>query len=233
MHTVDLQTFSGSIAERGWAVTAPIVSETTIAHLRAAVGTIARDGRGGARNLLDLHQVQALARSDSVRGLATAVLGEACFATRALLFDKTPHANWKVSWHQDLTVATRARADVAGYGPWSEKANVPHVQPPMAVLETMLAIRVHLDPCGIENGPVRVLERSHGLGRLSGETIDELRRDLAETNCVVEQGGALAFRPLILHASSPSTVPNHRRVIHFEFAASELAHPLEWHRRIA
>jgi len=233
MHSVDLQTFSGSVAERGWAVTPPIVSDSTIEQLRAAVCTLARDGRGGARNLLDLQEVQSLARSEAVRGLAIAVLGEACFATRALLFDKTPEANWKVIWHQDLTVAARARADASGYGPWSEKASVPHVQPPMAVLESMLAIRIHLDPCGIENGPVRVLERSHRLGHVSVETIDALRRDLAETNCLVEQGGALAFRPLILHASAPSTVPHHRRVIHLEFAATELAPLLEWHRRIA
>jgi ectoine hydroxylase-related dioxygenase (phytanoyl-CoA dioxygenase family) len=233
MTPADLESFASSIAERGWATTPPVFDDSTIARLRAAVAPLAADGRGGARNLLDLTEIQALASSALVRRLATVVLGSACFATRALLFDKRPEANWKVIWHQDLTVATRTRADVAGYGPWTEKASVPHVQPPMSVLEKMLAIRVHLDPCGIENGPVRVLERSHCLGRLSGEAIEALRRDLPEANCLVEQGGVLAFRPLILHASAPSNDPHHRRVIHIEFAASELASPLEWHRRLA
>jgi hypothetical protein len=62
-------------------------------------------------------------------------------------------ANWKVIWHQDLTVAAQQRIDIPGYGPWTHKAGVPHVQPPVDVLEQMLAIRVHLDPCGEENGP--------------------------------------------------------------------------------
>ncbi len=233
MTSQDLESFASSIAERGWAATPPIVDNSTIAHLRATVVSLALDGRGGARNLLDLPEIQTLASSEHVRALASVVLGTGCFATRALLFDKRPESNWKVIWHQDLTVAARARAEVAGYGPWTEKGGVPHVQPPMTVLETMLAIRVHLDPCGVENGPVRVLESSHRLGRLSVEAIDALRRDLPETSCVVEEGGVLAFRPLILHASAPSTVPHHRRVIHLEFAAGELAPPLEWHRRVA
>ena len=90
-----------------------------------------------------------------------------------------------------------------------------------------------LDPCGVENGPVRVLNGSHRLGRLSGAAVDALRQAEPEIECVVEQGGILAFRPLILHASAPSMVPHHRRVIHVEFAAGELASPLDWHRRVA
>jgi hypothetical protein len=45
---------------------------------------------------------------------------------------------------------------------------------------------------------------------------------------LVDEGGILAFRPLILHASAPASVPGHRRVLHIEFDASELAPPLEW-----
>jgi hypothetical protein len=52
-------------------------------------------------------------------------------------------------------------------------------------------------------------------------------------DCCVERGGILAFRPLILHASSTAVSPSHRRVLHFEFAAEDLPHPLEWHARVA
>jgi ectoine hydroxylase-related dioxygenase (phytanoyl-CoA dioxygenase family) len=233
MKTVDFESFAGDVAKRGWAVTPPVIDDGTVAQLRAAVAPLAAHGRGGARNLLALSAIQSLARSEPVRHLATAVLGTHCFAVRALLFDKTPDANWKVIWHQDLTIATRVRTDVAGYGPWTEKAGVPHVQPPMAVLENMLAVRLHLDPCGLENGPVRVIDGSHREGRFSGQAIDKIREDQQEIDCVVEQGGVLAFRPLLLHASAPSMVPRNRRVIHIDFAVSELAPPLEWHRRIA
>jgi ectoine hydroxylase-related dioxygenase (phytanoyl-CoA dioxygenase family) len=233
MSPVDLESFAGAIADRGWAVTPPVLHDVVVARLRTVVAPLVTDGRGGARNLLDLPEIEALARSVHIRPLAIAVLGADCFAVRALLFDKTPDANWKVIWHQDLSIATTARADVAGYGPWTEKAGVPHVQPPASVLANMLAIRVHLDPCGVANGPVRVLDRSHRLGRLSSDAISTLRQNQPEIDCVVEQGGILSFRPLTLHASAPSTVPSHRRVIHIEFAAGELAPPLDWHRRVA
>ena len=233
MTAVDLGSFAVAVAERGWAVTPPVIDDSAVMQLRAVDARLATDGRGGARNLLDLPEIQALAASGPVRGLATAVLGAEGFAVRALLFDKTPDANWKVTWHQDLTIATRERADVPGYAPWTEKAGVPHVQPPVSVLEHMLAVRLHLDPCGLENGPVRVLDASHRLGRLSGGAIDALREKQPEIDCIVEQGGVLAFRPLLLHASAPSTVPHHRRVIHIEFAARRLAPPLDWHRRVA
>src|SRR2546425_7573030 len=36
---------------------------------------------------------------------------------RAIYFDKLPEANWPVAWHQDLTLALRARA----YAPRSEE----------------------------------------------------------------------------------------------------------------
>lgn len=113
MTSQDIESFASSIAERGWAATPPIFDDGTIAHLRAAVAPLAMDGRDGARNLLDLPEIQTLASSELVRGLASVVLGTGCFATRALLFDKRPESNWKVIWHQDLTVAARARANVA------------------------------------------------------------------------------------------------------------------------
>jgi len=44
-----------------------------------------------------------------------------------------------------VTIAVRERREAEGFGPWSEKEGVPHVQPPAEILEKMVAIRVHLD----------------------------------------------------------------------------------------
>ena len=225
--------FRDAIGERGWAVTESVIDKTDVQALREQVAPHAVDGRGGARNLLEHSFVRTLATREAIRGVATRVLGKDCFAVRALLFDKTPNANWKVIWHQDLTIATQARFDVDGFGPWTDKAGVPHVQPPISVLERMLAVRLHLDPCGVDNGPVRVIDGSHRLGRLSPNAIDELRQTSPEVDCVVEEGGILAFRPLILHASAPAKLPHHRRVVHIEYAACELPAPLAWHARVA
>lgn len=230
---MELHSFQQSIATAGWAVTDPIIDSGMIAELRDAMYAHAHSGRGGARNLLDDPRVASLAASPAFRSFAEIVLGPACFAVRALFFDKTPDANWKVTWHQDLTVAARKRIELPGYGPWTEKAGVPHVQPPVEILEHMLAIRLHLDPCGVDNGPVRVLDGTHRFGRLTPEAMDELRARRAESVCVAGEGTILAFRPLLLHASSAATCPAHRRVIHIEYAARSLAQPLVWHRQVA
>ena len=44
-----------------------------------------------------------------------------------------------------MTLALRARAEVPGFGPWSTKNGIPHVQPPVDLLKQMLAVRLHLD----------------------------------------------------------------------------------------
>jgi hypothetical protein len=83
------------------------------------------------------------------------------FAVPATLFDKTADANWLVPWHQDLTICVKKKVDVPGYGPWTIKAGVPHVQPPVAILDRRLAVRIHLDNCSERNGALRVLPGTH------------------------------------------------------------------------
>ncbi|HET7456500.1 MAG TPA: phytanoyl-CoA dioxygenase family protein [Gemmatimonadaceae bacterium] len=236
--TAERAQLAASIDRDGWAVTPPVVPQLEIDRLLDELAPLAAaaDDRGGVRNLLDAsNAARVLAASPAVRSIAESVLGPHCFAVRAILFDKTPAANWKVVWHQDLTIAVRERApgNVPGFGPWSEKAGVVHVQPPAELLERMLAVRVHLDDCGASNGPVRVISGSHRVGRLSSSAIDACRDGAAAVDCLAERGAVLAFRPLILHASSPAATPAHRRVVHIEFAADELPEPLEWHSRVA
>jgi ectoine hydroxylase-related dioxygenase (phytanoyl-CoA dioxygenase family) len=143
----------------------------------------------------------------------------------------TSGANWKVVWHQDVTIAVEQRIDTPGFGPWTVKRGVPHVQAPAAVLERMVAVRVHLDRCGVENGPMRILPGSHRHGRLSAEAIARWRAECIAVAPSVERGGVLAFRPLLLHASSAALVPSRRRVIRIEFAANDLPAPLRWNTR--
>ena len=42
----------------------------------------------------------------------------------------------------------------------------------------------------------------------------------------------MLMRPLLLHASSSSSKPEPRRVIHLEYAADDLPGGLEWHDRV-
>lgn len=231
--------YTETIDRDGFAVVEGVVGDDVIDALLPALenvdheGAVARRGSVHAvRNLLEaVPEVRELARSAAVRGLVEPVLGPGCFVVRGILFDKTPGANWKVAWHQDLTIAVRRAGEAPGFGPWSEKAGIPHVQPPVEVLERMLTVRLHLDPCGPENGPVRVLPGSHAHGRLSADAIAALRASGSPVACTSARGGALVMRPAILHASSPATRPAHRRVVHLEFAVDDLPNHLEWHGR--
>jgi ectoine hydroxylase-related dioxygenase (phytanoyl-CoA dioxygenase family) len=231
--------YSEAIERDGFAVLDGVVPDSTVAALLPALAEVEHEGaierRGSIhaiRNLLEaVPALRSLANSDGVRSLVEPILGSGCFVVRGILFDKTPRANWKVAWHQDLTIAVKEQKEVPGFGPWSQKAGIPHVQPPVEVLERMLTVRVHLDDCSLENGPVQVLPGSHVQGRLSTDEIQRWRERETPVPCICPSGGVLVMRPLLLHASSPAMLPAHRRVVHLEFAAEELHSELEWHGR--
>ncbi|WP_263410952.1 phytanoyl-CoA dioxygenase family protein [Terriglobus tenax] len=222
--------FSEQVREHGFAIVEDVLSPFQVDSLLAAVssGAVPDALRGGVRNLMELvPEVRTLAASETLRALVAPVLGENFFVVRAILFDKTPDANWKVPWHQDVTIAVKERLECEGYGPWSTKADVLHVQPPADVLEKMISVRLHLDPCPSENGALKVIPGSHQHGKLN---VAQMERFVEQDSfvCEVRLGGALLMRPLLLHASSPSTLPGHRRVIHLDFAAVSLPCNMEW-----
>ncbi len=194
----------------------------------AALATLLPEEVAGQRGLLrKIPAVRALAGDIRLRNLLVALGSAASQPVRAVFFDKNPARNWKVPWHQDLTIAVRQRHAVPGFGPWSIKDGVPHVQPPAALLDRMVTLRVHLDDCAPENGALRVRPRSHRHGRIAESEMP--RWDFApETTCVVRAGGVVALRPLLLHASSPAQLPRHRRVVHIEYSPDTLPEPLEW-----
>lgn len=228
-------TLAARFAEDGYAIVPDAVDAAAVDRLLEAVPPVADSARGGVRHLLrDVAEVRALAASPAMRAVAEAALGPGARAVRGILFDKTPGANWKVVWHQDLTIAVRERREVPGFGPWTEKEGVPHVQPPADPLSRMVAVRLHLDDCTESNGPVRVIPGSHREGRLAPEQVDAWRSAGTEVVCTVPRGGILAFHSLLLHASSPALRPAHRRVIHIEYAAAAWARlpgGLEWFER--
>jgi len=200
-----------------------------LSRLEAAQKKEGLQPKYGMRNLLRLEPVAELARLPKVFFHVQRVLDREAFPVRALFFDKTPEANWKVAWHQDLTIAVAARIEIPGFGPWSTKAGIVHVQPPTAILERMLSVRVHLDDCPADNGALRVIPGSHLRGRLDPQATAEYRKAHSAVTCDVPKGGLLLMRPLLLHASSKSRIPVRRRVIHIEYAADPLPAGLQWH----
>ncbi|MGH9711006.1 MAG: phytanoyl-CoA dioxygenase family protein, partial [Candidatus Acidiferrales bacterium] len=142
------------------------------------------------------------------------------FPFHATLFDKSPKANWLVAWHQDTALPIRDRQDTSGWGPWSVKEGVIYAHAPALALSRVLALRVHLDDSTEQNGPLRVLPRTHTLDVLSDDAIHELAAEVSAVTCPVLRGGILVMRPLLVHASSKSQTEMPRRVLHIEYAAS-------------
>ncbi|MBC8353893.1 MAG: phytanoyl-CoA dioxygenase family protein [Planctomycetes bacterium] len=231
--------YIAQVESNGFAIIERVLSEATVLRLTSdiqdlAAGESVRRKRGiyGVRNLLDVcPAVRELAASEAIRQSVCPILGDDCFAVRAVFFDKIPDANWSLGWHQDSVIAVRERLDIEGFVAWSEKAGVWQVQPPADVLAKMLAIRVHLDDCPADNGALRVLPGSHSHGWLDDE-IDDWKANTPEVICDVRATDIIAMHPLVLHASAKSNQPRHRRVIHIEYAAEELSGSLEWHDRV-
>lgn len=173
----------------------------------------------GARNVLAIADVRDMA--EVLRTRLREVTSEKLRAVRGLFFDKTPGANWPVPWHQDLTLAVKARHERPGWTNWTVKRGVPHVQPPAAILSRMITARLHLDDCAAGNGALRVIPGSHASGTLTRKDVDAAKQRDTITVCA-KSGDALLMKPLLLHASSPAQSPAHRRVLHIEFAPETL-----------
>ena len=215
-----------NLEQDGFTIAGGILSPEERRELLSLLGPVPGAGR---RRLLAEPTVARLARSENILALVRPHLAEEPLPVRAIYFDKSPDANWLVTWHQDLTLSVRARVDVPGFGPWSTKKGIPHVQPPVELMQQMLAVRLHLDDADASNGALRVLPGSHRFGRLSSDRVQKLRAEGSEVVCAVSAGDALLLRPLLLHASSRSTQPRHRRVLHIEYAGFQLPPELQWH----
>lgn len=186
--------------------------------------TSAPEGRAGVRNPLPgwssgKRAAEGAARMLHERFARTPTL------TRAILFDKRADANWHLPLHRDVSIAVRERADAPGYGPWSVKDGVPHVEPPHDVLASMVTVRLHVDASDELSGCLRVVPGSH----LHTDSADTCARSPADAvSVVVRAGDAVLMKPLVLHGSERSRSNARRRVLHLEFAFDPLPAPLAW-----
>ena len=159
---------------------------------------------------------------------ASELLGAEAWPVRAVLFDKTIDANWSVAWHQDRTIPVRERVEVEGFGPWSRKAGALHVAPPISVLERMATLRIHIDPVGPDNAPLKAALGSHRLGLVPARQAAATAAGMPQTICRAEPGDVWAYWTPILHASDRAAQPSRRRVLQVDYAAHDLAGGLVW-----
>lgn len=204
-----------SFTANGYLVIPEVLSLDDIAeiadHLREFSGRSAR-----TRRLLRFSWCSDLAGSIRLNGQVAEMLPSSYVSIQATYFPKCENDNWKVPLHRDFFVPLKERRDTPGWSGWSEKEGVQFARPPTEILERLVAIRVHLEASTTTNGPLFVVPGSH-LGPSDSDRVA----------CEVPAGGALAMRPLVLHASS-KVQEGTRRVLHFLFGPEHLEHGLAW-----
>lgn len=219
---------------------------STCEALKVAIAKLNQNNPHGLRNLDKLlPAVAELCTSAPLVQLAARYLrlsAQPPRLVRAIFFDKTPETNWGVPWHQDKTIAVSDpaelgkanRQEISGWGPWSIKDGVHHVQPDLALLEQMVTLRLHLDDATLDNGCLRVMPGSHRLGLLPAEQVHDFKASGSAVDCCAAAGDILLMRPLLLHSSlrgqqlDAQHSSGHRRIIHLEFCAATLPGGLHW-----
>jgi ectoine hydroxylase-related dioxygenase (phytanoyl-CoA dioxygenase family) len=218
------------LSDQGFELRPQAVPGEIISALRGEADRLALLEPEAAHGVRDLLRKSSLIRAQASQAWLRPLLPEGHVCVRGILFDKNPAANWLVAWHQDLTICVQQRHEVQGYGPWSMKHGVPHVQPPVTLLEHMVTLRLHLDDADESNGALQVISGTHRHGKLQTNEIEVIRTREPVICCKAKAGDILIMRPLLLHASSKATKPAHRRIVHLEFAPHDaLAAGLAWY----
>ena len=218
-----------SLANNGYAIVSQVVTAEEIRRLLHSLeGLAAHRSRAGVRHLLNNPAVAEWATDRRMLGIAQSVLGSDAFPFKATLFDKSSDANWLITWHQDTALPLRHKHETPGWGPWSTKEGVTYSHAPASALERVVALRLHFDDSDQENGPLRVIPGSHRQGVLSDQQVETVVGQREHVTCLVEQGGVIVMRPLLVHASSKSQSDKPRRVLHIEYATRDtVAAPLQ------
>ncbi|TIX49866.1 phytanoyl-CoA dioxygenase [Alteraurantiacibacter aquimixticola] len=198
-----------------------------LSELENALAGIPMD-RAGTR-LADKPVIADILSVDYAIGAVVAEkMGATPRSVRAILFDKNPHANWGLDWHQDRTIAVKERSEVAGFARWNVKQGIVHVEPPFRLLERMLTVRIHLDPVDESNGVLEVIPGSHKRGRIAEREVKRIVDEGPVVSCPALSGDCWVYRTPILHRSARSRSDGHRRVLQVDYSADDLPDRLEW-----
>ena len=214
-----METAALTFASDGFEVFPGVLDHAECDQLSALVPDTAN---AGSRRLLSEVWCRSFAARLKRDPRLSQLLPQHSVAVQCTYFSKSPYSNWLVAPHQDLSIPVANRVEFSGCSGWSEKEGLLFTQPPISVLEQLVALRVHLDECWPDSGPLIVAPASHLRGRLTGGF------PIPSHACLVPRGGVLAIRPLLVHASSKLNASVPRRVLHFLFGPAELPYGLRW-----
>lgn len=204
------------------------LNEQDLTVIEKALSMLPRD-RPGVR-IAELPSLQpALVSGGRIGSVAALFRGPGCRPVRAILFDKSEETNWTLGWHQDRTIAVNGKIEVQGFTPWTLKAGIQHVEPPVEILESMVTIRIHLDPVDQDNAPLLIAPGSHRLGRISEDRIDATVERCGTHACLADRGDVWAYSTLIVHSSAKAHRPRRRRVLQVDYSGADLPGGLQFY----
>lgn len=234
MSTGQLPTVKDSILQDGFSIIHPFFTleymDELIVQLESHNAfTFDKQVSDSCSNLIHtIPVVKNLAYSAQIITIVENVLGNISFPVYAVILDKSQDNNWGLDWHQDLKISVKHKIETTGYRNWTEESGIPHVIPPLTVLEKRMSVRIHLDNCFIENGAMLVAPKSHKVGMLSDKSEIEKVASGETCYCEIQKGGVMCFTPLLLHKSPYATTTKKRRVLQIDYAGTKLINGLEW-----
>ena len=214
--------------EKGYQVIEQVYSQSEITSLLETLEDAGVSKSFGVREVLFRHpELRDKVFSKNLLALITQLLPTCTQAIKSIYFDKPPHANWIVNWHQDLTINLIDKKEQSNYKNWRVNQERVVVQPDIQLLESIVTIRIHLDDCTAQNGALRVIESSHQKGVIP---IKDWMQNKAgrEVVCEAAKGSVLVMKPLLLHSSRRTENAALRRVLHLEFTDQNLPNGLRW-----
>jgi len=155
--------------------------------------------------------------------MATDLLGQPMSLVGSIYYDKPAGINWKVAWHQDLTLPFRREIQDPHFGPWTMKGGQLQAPAPAQVLRQTVILRIHLDPCRADTGGLKIISGSHAHGRLTAQEIMRLSEHSPFEFVEGPVASVLALNPLLVHGSSTAPNPSRRRVLSLQYAPQDLA----------
>jgi Phytanoyl-CoA dioxygenase (PhyH) len=186
-----------TFAERGIAIFEYVLTPSDIAVIDAAFPALGPRIPGARSAAFTAEMRHWFATHASLLELSGRLLGAPAHLARVQAFDKSATANWFVPWHQDRAEDGHERS--------------------LEVLEHTVALRIHLDACDENNGPLEVIPGSHRHGRLDADAIAGKVTETASLLCLTARGDIVAMRPLLIHRSQRAKTPSARRVVHLEY----------------
>ncbi len=164
--------------------------------------------------------LEFVARHTGLQVLACGLIQEPIKLIRVVSCTITASDNWFVPWQQELLrllAGNRESSDAVSCQHSPAGSLERGMRDPVAfepeVPCRMVSLRIFLDDCGEDDGPLEVALGSHRFGPLRGAC--------SKTGvCLARRGDIVAMSPLLLHRSQRARAPSGaRRMLHLEYVA--------------